>query len=218
MVSQPNKKYGNKVFIALAVMLVTCIITSFVIWGEQFDSMLSFEGAQTWMRQYGDWGWLAGILLLISDIALPIPGTIVMSALGWMYGWFVGGLVAAVGSFLSGLVAYWLCRWLGRPIALKIAGADSLSRGEQWFAKGGGWLVALSRWLPVLPEAIACLAGLSRMPLRTFIIALACGSLPIGFAFAAIGALGHESPGFALALSAAVPVLLWMTARRIMPR
>jgi hypothetical protein len=36
----------------------------------------------------------------------------------------------------------------------------------------------------------------------------------VGFAFAAIGALGRTSPGAAMALSAGVPVLLWLLARR----
>jgi 1-hydroxy-2-methyl-2-(E)-butenyl 4-diphosphate synthase len=84
------------------------------------------------------------------------------------------------------------------------------------FEKHGGWLVALSRSLPVLPEAIACLAGLVRMPWRPFLISLVCGTLPLGFAFAAIGALGVSSPTMALVLSAVVPVGLWLLARRML--
>jgi len=64
----------------------------------------------------------------------------------------------------------------------------------------------------VLPEAVACLAGLVGMPWRTFVVALACGSVPLGFAFAAIGHLGQSSPLWALGLSAMVPAVLWMAA------
>jgi uncharacterized membrane protein YdjX (TVP38/TMEM64 family) len=152
-------------------------------------------------------------LLLVSDILLPVPSTIIMSALGLMYGWFIGGLLASLGSFLAGLTAYFACRWLGRPAALWLAGEKGLRRGEELFARRGGWLVALSRWMPVLPEAIACLAGLVKMNLRTYLISLACGSLPVGFAFAAIGALGKTSPTTAILLSAVVPVLLWLAAQ-----
>jgi uncharacterized membrane protein YdjX (TVP38/TMEM64 family) len=119
---------------------------------------------------------------------------------------------------LAGLVAYAFCRWLGRPAALRIAGEDGLRQGEEFFAGGGAWLVLLSRWLPVLPEAVACLAGLTRMPFRRFVVALACGSLPMGFAFAAIGAVGREDPGLAIALSVAVPIVLWLVARRWLRR
>ncbi len=47
------------------------------------------------------------------------------------------------------------------------------------------------------------------MPARKFMLALGCGCLPMGFAYAAIGAAGQDQPGLALALSAAVPGLLW---------
>lgn len=200
----------------LLVLILAGVIVPFLIWGEWYDEVLTLEGARQWMEGYGDWAWAAGVLLLVGDIALPIPSTVVMSALGWMYGWFFGGLLSAGGSVLSGLVAYGTCRWLGRPAARWIAGEDGLNRASEWLEKGGGWLVAASRWMPVLPEAVACLAGLARMRWRTFWLALVCGSIPLGFAFAAIGHLGHSKPVLALLLSAVVPIGLWMVARRFL--
>ena len=198
----------------LVILLLAGIILPFLIWGEAFDATLSPEGARAWMETYGDWAWLAGIVLLVADIVLPIPGTVVMSALGWKYGWLLGGCIAAAGSTLSGASAFFLCRGFGRGAARWIAGEEGLKKGEALFEKRGGWLVALSRWTPVLPEAVACLAGLCGMKRRIFFPALACGSLPLGFAFAAIGHLGHESPTLALALSALVPAALWLAALR----
>jgi uncharacterized membrane protein YdjX (TVP38/TMEM64 family) len=198
----------------LILVLLAVIILPFVVWGEHFEAALSLEGARAWMEGFGQWAWLAGVSLLVADIVLPIPGTVVMSAMGWMYGWFWGGCISALGSVLSGGVAYGLCRLLGRPVAVRIAGEDGLAQAHVWFDQSGGWLVAMSRWLPVLPEAVACLAGLAQMRWRTFWVALVCGSLPLGFAFAAIGDLGHASPLAALALSALVPAGMWWLARR----
>lgn len=209
---------GNRSLIILILVLLAGIIVPFVIWGAAFDKTLSLEGTRQWMEGYGAWAWAAGIVLLVADIVLPVPSTVVMSALGWMYGWWMGGLIAAAGSMLSGVVAYAACRWLGRGAARWIAGEEGLRRGEEIFEQRGGWLVALSRWMPVLPEAVACLAGLSRMNARVFFSALACGSLPTGFAFAAIGHLGQSEPGWAMALSCIVPVLLWLGAARFLKR
>lgn len=200
----------------LIVLLLAAIIVPFIIWGDRFDAALSLEGARAWMQTYGRWAWLAGVGLLCADIVLPIPGTVVMSALGLMYGWWWGGLAAALGSWLSGIMAYAACRYAGQGAARWIAGEDGLAKVETLFAKQGGWLVTLSRWLPVLPEAVACLAGVARLPWRTFVIALTCGSVPLGFAFAAIGAAAQLHPTLALGLSAAVPVLLWVLARRVL--
>lgn len=199
------------------LLFLGCLIP-FMIWGEQFEGALSLEGARAWMGRFGSGAGLAGIGLLVADILLPIPSTVVMSALGLTYGIWLGGLYAATGTTLAGLIAYALSRALGRPLARRLAGEEGLRSGEALFQRGGAWLVAGSRCLPILPEAIACLAGLHRMPFKTYAFALACGSLPTGFLFAAIGALGQDEPGWALALSVIAPLGLWLAARRWLAR
>lgn len=204
----------------LLIVLLACIITPFLIWGDQFERLFDLHGTRQWMESLGPFAWVGGVALLVSDLVLPIPGTVVMSALGLVYGWFWGGLASVFGSVLSGIVAYGLCRKFGHRAALWLAGEEGLAKGEALFqSERGGWLVALSRWMPVLPEAVACLAGLTHMPWRTFITALIAGSIPLGFAFAAIGDLGLERPGAALTLSALIPVILyalaaWMLRKR----
>jgi uncharacterized membrane protein YdjX (TVP38/TMEM64 family) len=209
---------GSRALVFTVLLLLAGTIIPFMIWGEALESAFSVQGARAWMAGFGPGAGVAGIGLLVADILLPIPSTLVMSALGLTYGPLIGGLYAAAGSALAGVIAYGLSRWLGRPLALRLAGEAGLREGEEFFAAGGAWLVACSRCLPILPEAVACLAGLNRMPFRTFLVAVLCGSLPMGFVFAAIGALGQDDPAWALALSVAVPALLWLGARRWMRR
>ena len=204
--------------IGASALLLAGAIIPWLIWGDALEAAFTVEGARNWMGGYGAGAGFAGIGLLVADLALPIPSTLVMSALGLTYGTWVGGLYAAAGTAAAGLVAYALSRWLGRPLALRLAGEEGLRSGEGLFVRGGAWLVAGSRCLPILPEAVACLAGLHRMPFRAFLFALLCGSVPTGFLFAAIGALGQAEPAWALGLSVAVPVLLWLAARRWLPR
>lgn len=197
------------IFIGLAVL----VLIPFLIWGEGFERVFSQAGTVAWLRDYGAWAWAAGVVLLMSDLILPVPATAVMAALGYIYGPLAGGLVAALGSMAAGGLGYGLCRLLGRNAARRILGERDLARGERLFARVGGWLVVLSRWLPVFPEVIACMAGLTRMPARIFVVALACGSLPLGFAFAAIGHAGVERPALAIGLSAVLPPILWLLIR-----
>lgn len=197
----------------LVVAVLVFIILPFVFWGELFEKMFDLQGARQWLESLGAWAWLGGIALLVSDLVLPIPGTVVMSALGLRYGWFLGGVFSTAGSVLSGVVAYWLCKHFGHSVAVWLAGRDGLAKGKRLFhGNRGGWIVALSRWMPVLPEAVACLAGLSAMPFRVFLAALISGGIPLGFTFATIGALGVEHPGLTIALSALVPVVLYGAA------
>ena len=195
--------------------LAALVVIPFLLWGDTLENMLTPTGTIQWLQAYGPWAWAAGLGLLSADLLLPIPGTVVMAALGFLYGPVLGGFVAGTGSILAGTIGYSLCRFAGRGAAEWLIGQEDLEEGEQLFANVGGWLVVLSRWLPVFPEVIACMAGLSRMPAGRFHLALACGSLPLGFTFAAVGHAGASHPTLAIILSAVLPPILWLIIRPV---
>lgn len=198
-------------FLAFAIL----ILVIWVIWGGAWADQFTFEGSVKWLGSAGSWAWLAGLLLLVGDLVLPVPGTVVISALGYIYGVFVGGLIAAVGLSLAGLLGYGIGRLCGEKFARRWLGDRDFEKGRTLFAGGGGWVVAMSRALPILPEVISCTAGLVRMPFRQFSLALICGSVPMGFLFAAIGGVGREAPGWTIILSFLVPGVLWWFAGRM---
>lgn len=197
--------------LAWFIGVASLVLVVWLIWGQGLEAAVTTD----YLTRHGHWAWAIGLGLLISDIILPIPGTVVMSGLGYIYGPVVGGLLAAVGSTFAGLVAYGCCRLVGQRVAVKLLGQADFERGQQLFHAGGGWVVAVSRALPILPEAIACTAGLVRMPFYKFLGALLCGSLPMGFIFAAIGASGKSQPAWAIGLSVALPAILWALSRLI---
>lgn len=195
--------------------LAGLIIAVWLMWGGAWEQRFSLTGASAWLESAGPWGWLAGIGLLVGDLILPVPGTVVMSALGYVYGAWLGGALAVAGAMLSGVCGYGIGRLCGERAARKLLGDLDFERSRLWFARGGGWAVAMSRALPILPEALACTAGLVRMPFGRFVLASLCGSLPMGLLFATIGALGKSAPGWTLAASLLVPAMLWGLARCI---
>ena len=203
-----------KRLLLLFLVLAACVLVPFFLWGGTFETAMEPAKLARAFHESRAWAWAAGFTLLVADVFLPVPGTAVMSALGLVYGWLVGGILASSGSMGGGLLAYGLCRRLGRRAATWLAEEKGLAEGERLFqGELGGWVVALSRWMPVFPEVVACLAGLSRMPLRRFLPALAAGSLPLGFVFAVIGHRGAVNPLPALFLSAILPPLIWGAVR-----
>lgn len=200
------------------ILIATFIIVPFLIWGDWFLSFFSEEKAIAWLGNYGQWAWGVALLLLLADLFLPLPGTVIMSALGYLYGPWLGGILASAGSVAAGVLAFGLCRGMGRRAALWILGEKGLAKGEQTYAKNGSWIVAISRWLPVLPELIACMAGLNQMKWRPFLVGLICGSLPLGFVFAYIGYAGLTHPYMAVLISAGLPPILWLLARTFLKK
>lgn len=197
----------------ILIFLTLSFVVPFLIWGSAFEDAFPRDGE--WLREWGKWAWLIAILLLIFDLLLPIPGTAVMVTLGLVYGPVLGGVIGSFGSITSGYLAYILCKKYGRRVAVRIAGLQALEKSEKIFQKTGAWLVVLSRWLPVMPEVIACMAGLSRMPTRLFLASLATGSIPLAFVFSVIGASSQENPRLTFILSVLAPVVIWLCVRPI---
>jgi uncharacterized membrane protein YdjX (TVP38/TMEM64 family) len=157
------------------------------------------------LRQYGDWAWALGLVLLCADLVLPIPQTAVIAALGIIYGTWLGGFVGSLGLITGGLLGYGLMVTSGRYFARP----QSLHKMEQLFERKGVWAIVLTRSLPFsVPEAMVFLSGLAGMPLWKFAMALSIGSLPTAFAFAAIGAGWADQPIMALVVSYVLPLLL----------
>ena len=202
----------------LVLVLALAVIVPFAIWGKDVEAWLTVQGAAAWMRSFGRWAWVVGLGLIAVDIVLPIPATAVMAAFGLVYGPLIGGFLSVLGVVLAGSIGYGLCRMVPTGTAVRIVGQYGMVRTKAIFERWGGWFVAASRWLPVLPETVSFIAGLSRMPFGRFFIALLCGALPLGFVFAAVGHYGADAPLLSLAVAAAVPVVLWAIAAPYLDR
>lgn len=86
---------------------------------------------------------------------------------------------------------------------------------RKFFERSGSFAVAGSRWLPLLPEAISCLAGLSRMHFGKYSIALLCGTVPMAFAYASLAEISEEKWVPRL-ISIVLPVPIWWIAGRLL--
>jgi uncharacterized membrane protein YdjX (TVP38/TMEM64 family) len=196
-------------FVAAAIL----VAAPFLVFGDSLEAFLAKDRLIDTFAEYRAYAWIAAILLLVSDILLPIPNTIVMAAMGIVYGPILGGLISAAGLLLSGLTGYTLCHVLGRPAALWLLGERELVDAERLFLRVGGWIVAVSRWIPIVSEAVACLAGLAGMPLRAFGLALICGVVPFGLVVSSLGHAGSDRPILTLLLCALLPLPIWYAAR-----
>ena len=195
------------------VALAVFVIAPFALFGDDFTALFSAGGAVAFLEKNPESGWISGIVLLVADLFAPIPTTGVIAALGLVYGPVVGASVALAGSLLAASVGYGIGRTFGRAASVRLFG-DAVDGAERLFARRGGWIVAFSRWAPVLPEVVSVVAGVARMPFAAFLAAAACGALPLCAIFALIGHLGREAPVWTLALSAILPILLWFVASR----
>lgn len=87
-------------FFLLMMALGLLVVLPFVIWGEGMDTIWTVAH----LTSYGRWAWAVGVGLLVGDLLMPIPSTVVMSGLGYVYGVLIGGLVATAGAMGSAML------------------------------------------------------------------------------------------------------------------
>jgi uncharacterized membrane protein YdjX (TVP38/TMEM64 family) len=210
---------GSSLRIALLVLVILVVLAvPAVLLGDRFENQLDGAGALEFVRAQGPWGAAVGIGLIVADLVVPLPSPAVMAAMGLIYGPVLGGAVASLGSFLAGLVGYLLCRAIGPRAASWIAGPGQIERLSQFFERNGMWAIAVSRFLPAVPEILACLAGLTRMSFARFGTGNLIGSVLVGFINAYFGSRGETDPASTVAVVmvapyVALPIFLLVLAR-----
>ena len=144
--------------------------------------------------------------LLVADIVLPAPSSLLMIANGAVFGLWLGALASILGSMGCALVGYWLGR-TGR-----IAGDD---RGRAFLDRWGMAAVAASRPVPLLAEAVAIVAGSAGLPVARFTVASLAGVVPASLIYAWAGAESGSAAGPALpfAITLALAGALWVAGR-----
>jgi uncharacterized membrane protein YdjX (TVP38/TMEM64 family) len=203
--------------VVLIVFIVGLLLVPYFIWHEPMDSYFASAEYQQWLASIKPYAWLIGLALLAADAFLPVPAPPVMATMGALYGTFVGGIIAATGSILAGLVGLGIGRLLG-PRALRLLASEKeLAELQRFFNSWGAAGIVASRALPVAPEVLTVLAGIARMHFGRFTLALVLGGIPIGILLAWVGEQAGQSSGLLLVLTL-IPAGLWCIYLLLMAR
>lgn len=100
--------------------------------------------------------------------------------------------VGAAGELVGAYIAWIIGRFGGRPFVERwgryvLLSVHDLDRAEGWFRRHGRWGVFASRLLPVIRNFVAVPAGVAEVPLVSFGVMTALGSLVWDGAMALIG-------------------------------
>jgi uncharacterized membrane protein YdjX (TVP38/TMEM64 family) len=151
-----------------------------------------FLESTEWMASYSvPAAVLFGNLLLIVDVLLPIPSSLLMVANGALLGPVWGSVASLASSTLAGLLAFWIGRKGSRAVA-RFVGTGEIERADRFFQRWGGAAIVLSRPIPIIAEAVGALAGTTALSWSRFAGALVLGNLPISVLYALAGASVHQ--------------------------
>jgi undecaprenyl-diphosphatase len=174
----------------------------------------------------GQYGYLIIFFgVMLESVGIPLPGETILIAAGFLVHQGTLGPGATVVSGISGTIlgnhiGYWVGLEGGRSFVLRwghYVGVTSERLGsvERFFTEHGGKAVFLARFVPGLRAFGALVAGIGRMPLKTFLFynvlagaVWATASVLIGYLFS--GSLDLIEAWFGL-VSVVLVLLLILT-------
>lgn len=196
--------------VLLIALVLAVPIVPFLAFGDSLESRV-----ETWMHDAGSpvVFAVAVILLLGSDVLLPIPSSVLSTLAGDLLGFWTATATSWLGLTLGASLGYALARLFGRPLAVRLSSEEELSRMEVTNRRFGPSIVVLARPLPVLAEASVLWLGATGMPWWRFFLPVALSNLGIAVVYSALGQW-VQLP-IALAASLALPLGASILARHL---
>jgi uncharacterized membrane protein YdjX (TVP38/TMEM64 family) len=208
------RDFVRPLVIIAVVMLVP--IVPFAILGSGFEDSL-----QTWFRTRVSPAELASavVLLLASDIVLPVPSSFVSTLAGFRLGIVNATCVSWFGMMTGAIVGFGLARWIGPAVAGRFAATEDMERLQRLSKRYGALTLAITRPIPILAEAAILLLGMSKLSWRTFLWICCLSNAAVALVYSVLGSLSFERGHLAMALVASVvlPLTATVIARRLLP-
>ena len=129
---------------------------------------------------------LIGITLLLSDVFLPVPSSMIMLTLGAQLGVVWGTIAGSLGGLFSALIAFGIGRLNKTRVDTWIGEEDTI-RSHRLIERWGPMAMILSRPLPILAESTAFVAGTTQMGWGTALWTTAVGTVPVSLIYSCTG-------------------------------
>ena len=173
----------------------------------------------SWLEQGGLIGALVGVGLLVVDVALPVPSSLIMVTHGALFGVVIGTVLSVAGSTGATAVGFALGR-RGEPLLSRFMSPEERVRADRLLARWGALTIIVTRPVPLLAETTAIMAGASRLSWTSVTLAALAGSLPGALLYALTGAVAASFQNGALVLLLVVLVAggFWIARRWLKPR
>ena len=138
--------------IAVAAVLVVLIdplriALSYALHGD-------IDALQVQLQDLGVAGALVLVAIILVHAVVLFPAEIPNAVAGLVYGFAVALPLVLAAWVASGLIAYGLGAWIGRPLAVRIAGEERVATAEHVIGRGGAPALLMARLIPFVPFSL----------------------------------------------------------------
>jgi uncharacterized membrane protein YdjX (TVP38/TMEM64 family) len=205
----------KRYLLLMAAMMAFFLILFFIV--EALGVPL-LSDPTPWMKHGGVLAAVLGVGLLIADVLLPVPSSLVMVAHGALFGVVVGTLLSLLGSVGAALFGFAIGRRGGRFLA-RIVSPEERARADYLLGRWGALAIVVTRPVPVVAETVAIMAGVSSLSWSRVALASLVGSLPPALLYALTGAAVANFQSVVLMFGVVLLVtgLFWLIGRLLEP-
>ena len=134
----------------------------------------------------GVWGPFLIVLVFALQTLVPVPNIVLAIMTGALYGPFLGSLVVMMGLLTSAMVSFYAGRYVGQTWVEEHAPVWA-RRYRDLLEQQGFSMVLCMRLLQFPSDIVGVLCGITRLPLRTYLISTFFGMLPVAITFTVLG-------------------------------
>lgn len=182
-------------------------------------SLFTEENLEWFLETFRSFGPLPGILLtFLKSFIPPLPTAVIVGVNAAVYGFWPGFLYSWFGLVSGCLVTFLIVRRISNTRYLdKWASKSKVQKGMRWIQRNGFSYVFILGILPVGPfVAVNMAAGIARMHIQSYLLAVTLGKAIMVFSVSFVGANFAdflEQPILLLGVVAVVFVLLWLSKK-----
>ena len=165
-----------------------------------------------------------GVGLLLADVILPVPSSIVMTAQGALFGITLGTALSMTGSVGAALVAFAIGR-RGAGLVSRYVSPEEQAVANRLLDRWGPLALIVTRPVPILAETTAIMAGTTTLGWGRATLGIVIGAFPAALIYAIAGAYATSVAsgilvfGLVIALAGAFWLIGWLVERHVlMPR
>ena len=171
---------------AIAASITGVSLVLFIV-AEALDVPLLTDPSP-WLDRGGLGAVLTGLSLLLLDVALPVPSSLVMIAHGAVFGVAAGTMLSLAGSTGAAMLGFAIGR-RGGPLMVRLVAEEERQRADRLLQRWGMLAIIVTRPVPLLAEATAIMAGTSSLGWPRVLAGAVAGSLPAALLYALTGAV-----------------------------
>lgn len=166
-------------------------------------------------------GWVAAAIgggLLLADVFIPIPSSVIMIAHGAAFG-VLGGFILSLAASVGGAMIGWWIGNRGSSVMDRIVTPQEKQQANAFIFRYGLLAIIISRLLPIVAETVAIMSGTTDLGWRRVLIATTLGSIPPALIYAIAGTATTDFASGVLVTVGVVivGVVAWIIGKRLLP-